>query len=422
MPTIETYEKQGFIEISQSDFVSGISRRERQSRAVRRGKLHIGTHGSTSNVGSSSLKCPDTVFTELQLWELLGKPLMTEAEQLKLLECTYPVIQRMEGFKENNGWTLDTHPSVILCDLFSQFKAIGRFEDWSIENNDEGNYEIHVLEEYGDNRAQFIPIDWLSQLHQSNKRLHDIIVYAINLVIKNNGIWGYAEWLNFTDIAGNGGMINEWLFNELSELEEFDDGIIKIQDTISYYQKDGLPYKYYKLIVGCNASIRIFKQELDELENEKLDAFEAAALPFLKAAYLLANDGTDIRSLSDFANEEGYMQPMEYKLFVWTTDNQDLMFDKFTEHIDDKANNIGVRSFCWNEKLDADDNANIAELKQKCDLFQSFFDTAEKMVEVIAPKVKKNEQLFVGELSKSNYKPKPTKKQKDARKLINILV
>ena len=379
MPTIETYEKQGFIEISQSDFVSGISRKERQSRAVRRGKLHIGTHGGTSNFGAPTLKCPDTVYTELQIAELLGKPLLDESQQFQLLHDVYPVISKIKGFVENDGWNIDTHPSIILSDLFCQFKDKTNYEDWELEYDDKTVVRIHVVKLYGPEDSKLIPLDFLSKLHLFNKSLHDFIIYAVKLVICNNGIQDYSDCINTGTTQATEGHIYNHTEYVLENNEPEEDEYLEAINIRDYYGKKGTPVAYHKIISSAYASLRIFKKELDKLQPT--DKYVEAALPFLKAAYKLASSKIDIRELSG-ENNDGMASPYEYMRFVWCNDiDGDMMFRLLCEFVDDMANNIGVQPFRWTEILDEDSSQQSNEMKAKCNLFIEFFEAAVTMSE-----------------------------------------
>lgn len=390
---------------------------KRKQLNARLGKLQPGANAlSFGNDYPFALNPFFKTIPELLVQELQGNLSFdySEEAQLKVIKDLYPVIANFKGFKENKRWSNSTHPSFVLHDLFSQFRKIGKHEHFEIENTGE-HYQLKVLNAYGSTDPIFVPLDFLSQINRSHKRLHDFIIYALALVKRYNSIQLFGDWVKTTNQTGTHGVVYESLleqedwYESNDELE--DNNKHEIEATLKYYGPGGIPATYNKLINTTPASLKLFKQELDSFTPN--NDFEAMALPFLKSAYDLANYGIDIHELCEQPWNNGEVTPCEYMACIWSWDDNDRMYNCWSEFLDDQAQNIGVSPFCWKETLTLESykgNENICHSKR----FISFFTEGNEM----ATKIKKK---LEGKDAPQRM-PLPINKTNKHGRLIDIIV
>jgi len=410
MPTTKAKQKTNRSKAISHRHTSGVEKRvEHQPTKVRFGKLQRSKITSAvGNGGAFAIKPIKKTITALQVDELQGSNSYSVGAQLEMIEHLQPVLKKHFNIKDSKGWNADTHPSAIIKDLFLQANLDDKFDNWSIETNETTNrFELEVRREYGQTNAIFLHVDFLAKLNTYDKELHNWIVYALCLCIKNNRLHTYFDWLNHG--KGAEGMIYEYAKEKLDWYNpESDAEYAELQQCLEYYSVKGQPLAYYKYIMGAHASIRIFDKQLADFKRTTEEALLVKS--FLEAALKLAKTGEYIHAYCE--NEDGYSTPSDYMVIVWCVDEEDWMYKTFCEFIDDQAQNIGVQGFTWTETL-TESNSTSERNEAICDLFTDYFTKGRAVATYFSDKLK----------NYSNAIPQPLKpKIKDEHRLINKLV
>ncbi len=361
-----------------------------------------------------ALKPADMLISHLTVCDLQGEDNEYSGEdlQLKILKDIYPVIYSMKDFKVVEFDHFNTTADALTT-LLQWFNNLD-YEKWSLVQI-ESKYKLKVLRQYGGEHSIHIAVDFLSQINRSHTKLHDMIVWALRLVSRYNGIQMFGDWCKIEHRTGEHGMTYEYLLEREEDFDgeeegDWDNSKRRYNDTLQYYGPNGVPSKYAKLLYQ-GASLKMFKSELAKFKP--FSKFDHFAFPFLQAALTVAETKKRIHDFCDEPWEAGESKPSDYMSVVWSWDDEDLMYQLHNELIDGAAQGCGVVGFCWEDILD--DKGNLTENKSNpaidfCDKMTAFFVAGNKMSIDI-----KNE--LNGEIQQS---PLPLKKKKNA-KLIDII-
>jgi len=393
-----------------------VKRRAVKQPAAGRGKLFPATDATASkSVVPFALKPFVNEIPALKVIELQGNENKFAGEeiQVQLIQDLYPIISKHVGYKENKRWSSNTSTSEVLHDLLKKFDKL-RFSDkpegnedyWKIKK-EEGKYCIEIMNTYGDSDAIFIPLDFLSKINLSHRRLHEFLIYAFRLVNNINKVQLFDDWCKKEKQTGNHGMIYEYLLERKDYGYEDDAHELKHKETLRYYGPAGIPSAYCKLLNG-GASLNEFDKQLSKFTPS--NDFEKIAFPFLQATLALAKTKKTLIEYCEQPWNNGEATPMEYYACVWTIDSTDMMCDIFCEILDEQANNAGASPFCWTEILG--NNSENEEAIDFCKKAKHFFETGRKMAHEILKKVKNNTAEY----------PLPLTKKKNGKRFIDILV
>lgn len=341
-----------------------------------------------------------------------------EAVQLKMIADLFPVISSLKGYNKFGEIKSDSKPSKVLTNLIIKFEACKvKFEKWTIEKEKE-QYVIKALNVLDAESACFIPVDFLSQINQSHPKLHEFLIYAFRLVKQCNGLGMISDWVKFNNDDRSDGMY----YSQLTEREEWDDSNYdeeeadgeeddfhySVKHSLEYYGPRGVVASYSKLLSG-GASLRMFKKQLAEFKPS--NEFEEYALPFLQATLALAETKQSIYDYCKEPWESGEATPAQYLQVVWTVDEDDNMYQIFSECLDASASGCGVVGFCWEVTLKNNYDSSIEKDLAYIKKVDNFYQLGREMAHNIKDKLK-----GVGQ-----YPPQQFKKSKNGR-LVDILV
>ena len=303
--------------------------------------------GASSNAISLVLKPSTKILNGLQVATLQGhnQQLADPSEQLKCIADLYPIISKIDGFKENKKWNVDSLPADVLHHLLKQFEKISKIDNWSVDHSN-GRYTIKAIEFYGDGEFEIISVDFLAKINVSHPKLHELLTYGLMLVSRYNQIQLFGEWVK-TSETGTG-----LLYEYLVEREEWFDGEdeedqFKYGGAIDYYGPKGVPAAYIKLL-GKGATLPMFKKEFNAWRP--FDEIETKCYPFLKSLLTLVETKQSIAPYCQQPYEQGEITPMDYMTVIWARDEEDMMFRVYCDHIDDWSQN-GSSPFCWHSDI-----------------------------------------------------------------------
>ncbi|MDQ3048400.1 MAG: hypothetical protein M3R27_12695 [Bacteroidota bacterium] len=384
--------KEGTISGRVSSQLAQTSRIRKQKRTPKAGRRKLPTRESNTsgrNSDSYTLKAATRDIPYLRVANLQGMRgvvFSSDSDMLQGIKDLYPVISNMKGFSEPS-WAENAHPSEVLHNLLHQFESIQRPEEWGVRQED-GKYVISATNMFGNGDPIFIPIDFLSQINRTHKRLHDFLIYALRLVYHTNNIGMIHDWV--CNEYGSG-MYYEFLESRQDDYQQETDDEneenlwYRYHASLEYYGKKGVVAAYSKMLTGA-ASLRMFKKELESFKPR--NKYEEEALPFLQAALVLAETKKSILDYSQEPNDCGEATPKDYMRIVWNFDDNDLMYKEFSECLDASVHGCGVVPFCWMSTYGDEKSDNYREDVNVCKKFEDFFMKGNEMANNIKSDLK----------------------------------
>ena len=252
--------------------------------------------------------------------------------QKKAIMDLYPIIKKhRRKIGPEPDWKPDAQLWEILKWIADMFAKIAPKHEAQGLKKKNGEYIPYAVHEYcPDYEINIMTLEFLPSLEEKDKRLHDIVLMTIGLVIKLCGIGGIMNYGHIFDYY------TEMELPELrEETENYSDRIAAIEEVILYYTIEGPPKKYHDRITAIGESCSV-----DDLEY-RLEDYRVGGNPGIIAwiedgLYLCRNGHLDAFFDEAYYDDREILYPNGSIMFVWS--DNDMFWDEIERELESHHN------------------------------------------------------------------------------------
>jgi len=253
---------------------------------------------------------------------------LAREDTISLIEDVYPVISSMTELKDQITLDSNIHPTVMVTKLLQNYLELFP-ANYRVELHKKDFSYFKIFKWYEEPYLfYFIPCDFLPELKDKDKELHDLFISAISALFNINSI-------------------NLWDWDEpyLCEFFLSDDDLEMDEDEKKYYKSflNGTPNEYLHLIINSDSNPNDLEKEFNEYFRKNSDLPVEIITFFRLAIHIIENKLSYKDFLPDLEDADEYDEQLcieRYCRFVWCLD--DIVIDNIVEDYSDTANQLGI--------------------------------------------------------------------------------